>query len=188
MSNSLKRGLSWVLITLILLPTAFLTGASHSEGGSLPWTTNYNQALERSKAEGKPIILFFTGSDWCTWCHRLESEVLNTTSFINSVKDKYIFVELDFPQQTTIAADLKAQNKKLQEKYNVRGFPTIVIVDGEGQKVAQTGYEAGGGMAYARHLDNLVAPHLAKFTKQPDQPAKAPAQEKVAVEANLEPI
>ncbi len=167
MSNLLKKGLVWVLITLILLPTAaLLTGASHSKGAnSLPWTTDYSLALERSKAEGKPVLLFFTGSDWCTWCTRLETEVFETSTFIDSVKDKYIFVELDFPHSTPIAADVKAQNKKLQEKYAVKGYPTVIIVDGEGQKVVQTGYEAGGGKFYANHLDKLVSPHLAKFAK-----------------------
>ena len=187
MSNLLKKGLVWVLVTLILLPTAaLLTGAPHSKGGHhLPWTTDYSQALERSKAEGKPVVLFFTGSDWCSYCTRLENEVLETASFIDSVKDKYIFVELDFPEHNPIAADLKAQNKKLQEKYGVRSYPTIIIVDGNGQKLVQTGYKEGGGKFYASHLEGLMAPHLAKFAK-PEM--KAPEQEKVALEASIQPL
>lgn len=185
MSNLLKKGLVWVLITLILLPTAaLLTAASHSKDShGLPWTTNYTQALERSKAEGKPVLLFFTGSDWCTWCTRLETEVFHTASFIDSVKDKYIFVELDFPQNTPISPELKAQNKKLQEKFAIKGYPTVIIVDGQGQKLAQTGYEAGGGKFYANHIDKLVQPHLAKLAKNPSAPSTLPVQKAIVAAA-----
>lgn len=179
MSNFLKKGLILVLMTMVVLPTvALLNGAPHSGSNGLPWTTNYNEALVKSKAEGKPILLFFTGSDWCTWCHRLESEVFETSSFIDSAKDKYIFVEVDFPKMSPISPDLKAQNKQLQDKHGIRGYPTVVVVDGNGQKLGQIGYEAGGGQTYANLLDKLVAPHLAKFAKA------QPTQEKVAVEAN----
>ncbi|HBO56905.1 MAG TPA: hypothetical protein DD622_00545, partial [Opitutae bacterium] len=32
------------------------------------WELNFEQALARAKAENKPMLLDFTGSDWCGWC------------------------------------------------------------------------------------------------------------------------
>lgn len=174
MKNSIFLGLLWVLL-LTLCPSMALK-ASSSGSGHLSWTTNYQEALQRSKKEGKPVLLFFTGSDWCGWCTRLEREVLHTIEFSETAKDQYIFVEVDFPKRKTIAADLKVQNDQLQSKHGIKSFPTIVLVDGDGNSFAETGYKAGGAYAYAAHLSDLVRPHLSKFSQVPVP------QEKMALE------
>jgi hypothetical protein len=37
---------------------------------SLNWTTDYQAALKQGAQENKTILLFFTGSDWCTWIRK----------------------------------------------------------------------------------------------------------------------
>lgn len=112
------------------------------------WTTNYQDALSQAKATSKPVVLFFTGSDWCSWCKKLESEALNTDEFAQVAGDKFIFVLLDFPSN----GQYPQQNSQLQSQFGITGFPTLVIVDGNGHKIGQTGYQPGGGRAYAEHL------------------------------------
>lgn len=116
------------------------------------WHTNLNEAVQVSKKSKKPLLLFFTGSDWCGWCIRLQKEVLNTSEFKTWANDNVILVELDFPRRTAQAPEIKEQNFKLQQFFGVRGYPTIWItnaVQGENshisfEKLGSTGYVAGG--------------------------------------------
>jgi len=122
------------------------------------WTTSYEEAVDKAKATSKPIILFFTGSDWCGWCNKLEDEVFNSQEFSEASGDKYIFVKLDFPLYTPLTPKISAQNKQLQKKYDVRSFPTLIVLDSqEQQQIGVTGYRPGGGKQYALHLQKMVS-------------------------------
>jgi protein disulfide-isomerase len=124
----------------------------------ISWLTNYEEAVNQGKSGNKPVILFFTGSDWCGWCSRLEEEVLDTPEFAAQTADKYIFLKLDFPLYKTIPQQLTAQNKQLQQKFAIRSFPTLVIIDPNNQQqIGTTGYRPGGGKQYAEHLGKLTA-------------------------------
>jgi protein disulfide-isomerase len=130
-------------------------GADH-----INWLTNYEEAVNIAKSSSKPIVLFFTGSDWCSWCTKLDHESLDTREFAQAVGDKFVFVKLDFPVNSTLPPQVASQNKLLQKKFNVRGFPTIVILDSQTQtQIGTTGYRAGGGRAYADHLSKIVSDH-----------------------------
>lgn len=138
--------------------TLFTQGVEGAQSDHINWLSNYDEAINLSKSTSKPIVLFFTGSDWCGWCSKLEQESLDTPDFAQAVGDKFIFVKLDFPLNRTLAPQLAAQNKQLQKKYNVRGFPTLVILDGHQQtQVGTTGYRPGGGRAYADHLSKIIS-------------------------------
>ncbi|BBI16502.1 thioredoxin family protein [Neochlamydia sp. S13] len=141
--------------------TFFITPAKGISTDSLQWMTNYEEAENLSRATFKPIILFFTGSDWCNWCSKLEQESLDTPEFAQAVGDKFIFMRLDFPVNSTLPTPLAVQNKQLQKKYNIRSFPTLIILDGQQQKqIGITGYRAGGGKMYAAHLSKIVADYF----------------------------
>lgn len=119
---------------------------------SINWQTDANAALSQAAASNKSVVLFFTGSDWCGWCTKLDNEVLETDEFAHLVGDKFIFVKVDFPLYKQQDPNLAAANKALQEKYDVRGFPALIILDKSGRKIGVTGYRAGGPKLYADHL------------------------------------
>jgi protein disulfide-isomerase len=149
-----------LIVLFYALLVTFNIAADNSKTSAtskINWLTSYEDAVNQSNTSSKPILLFFTGSDWCSWCHKLEAEVLNTQEFADAASDKFIFVTLDFPMSTKLSANLSAQNKQLQKKYDVRGFPTIVLVDSKGQKIGVTGYRAGGGKQYAEHLFKMLS-------------------------------
>ena len=130
--------------------------------GAINWQTNYQSALSEAKSSSKPIVLFFTGSDWCTWCIKLEEEALSTQEFSDAVGDKFIFVKLDFPLSGSQDPQIRSQNKQLQQKYNIHGYPTILLVDPQQeQQIGSTGYRQGGGRAYAEYLQQLLRGHSA---------------------------
>lgn len=124
--------------------------------GQLQWMTNYRDAAQKAKAEKKPILLFFTGSDWCGWCKKMENEILGTPEFASAAAGKFIFVFLDFPMNKTLPSDITAQNAELKQKYGVTGYPTVILLDSNENFLAETGYRSGGGKSYADYLMNLV--------------------------------
>lgn len=146
-----------IIAALCLVSAAFMGKAEGATTASkLNWMTNFDDAQALAKKEKKPLLLFFTGSDWCGWCHKLENEALLTNEFYDAAGDKFIFVMVDFPLKTPLDNKLTAQNKELQRKYGVQGFPSVILLDDNLQKIGQTGYQAGGGRAYAEHLKKLV--------------------------------
>ena len=115
---------------LFLLIVSFSTFTFQAQE-ELTWHTDMSKASELSMKENKPLMLFFTGSDWCGWCIRLQNEVFKKEEFTKWAKDNVILVELDFPRRTAQDAAIKQQNQQLQQIFQVRGYPTIWIVNPE---------------------------------------------------------
>ena len=129
---------------------------AHSQG-SVPWMTNYDSAAKKAAAENKPMMLFFTGSDWCGWCKKMDSEILETAGFAQTAGSKFVFVKLDFPMRSgSVSADEAQQNATLKEKFGVTGFPTVVLLSSDGTFIAQTGYRSISGAEYGNYLNELV--------------------------------
>lgn len=116
------------------------------------WTTDYRAALAQAKEENRQVFLFFTGSDWCGWCKRLDAEVLSTPEFQAYAKKKLILVKLDFPRRTPQSSQVKQQNQRLQEQYQIEGYPSIVVLNSRGKTIGQLGYQPGGPKPFVDQL------------------------------------
>ena len=86
----------------------------------LTWYTNLGEAQKISAAKKKPIFAFFTGSDWCGWCHKLHNDVLNKPAFIEWAKKNVVLLELDYPRRKQLSPELQQQNGELQSVFNQR--------------------------------------------------------------------
>ena len=129
-----------------------LASASAAE---LPWMTDLPKAQAKAKEEKKLVMLDFTGSDWCGWCIKLNKEVFSTPDFAEYAKKNLVLVEVDFPRAKKLSEEQKKANEALQTKYAIEGYPTIIVLDGEGKKVGQLGYQPGGPKAFTAELDKL---------------------------------
>ena len=137
---------------LILLLFTIVSFTSFSQHSGNDWNTDMNKAIHISQQTGKPLMLFFTGSDWCGWCKKLVKEVYKTPEFNKWAKKNVVLVEIDFPRKTKLSEELTKQNRELQQMFGVRGYPTVWFVSpekgGDGQvnlnKLGSTGYVAGG--------------------------------------------
>ncbi len=120
------------------------------------FTDNLDEALAKAKAEGKLVYACFSGSDWCYWCKKLEEEVLSDPLFVTGVMDDYVLVFIDSPgNEALLSGRAKAENKKLTKKYGIKGYPTALILDGDGKKIGKTGYREGGAAEYVKHLKSF---------------------------------
>lgn len=118
---------------------AFLPLASNLRAGS-DWKTDYPAALAEAAKEKRPVLLEFTGSDWCPPCMMMKKRVFDSAEFGKFAADNLVLVELDFPQGKPQSAALKQQNEALAEKYGVEAYPTIILLSPEGKEITrQTG-------------------------------------------------
>ncbi len=119
------------------------------------WSTNYKESLQKAQKENKLLLLDFTGSDWCGWCKKLDKEIFATPEFQKYAKENLVLVKLDFPRSIQLSEEVKKQNAELAQKYSIRGYPTIVILDGKESKVGQMGYMRGGPEPFVKAIEDM---------------------------------
>lgn len=147
------------LIIAVLIVSSFV-----SQAQELKWHTDVSDAAKIALEENKPLLLFFTGSDWCGWCIKLQKEVFKTPEFAKWASENVILLELDFPRRTPQSEELKKQNYSLQQMFGVTGYPTIWFVNPvqkEGKKVnldalGSMGYERGGPSNWLASANKVI--------------------------------
>jgi len=150
-------------LTLSLLFISFFSLSFSQE--KLVWHEDLKEAITISQKENKPLMLFFTGSDWCGWCIRLQKEVFFKPEFTKWAAENVVLVELDFPRKKAQSQELRAQNAQLQQQFQVRGYPTIWFVKADknssGQvnlsQLGRTGYVKGGPAAWIATANQQLA-------------------------------
>ncbi len=97
------------------------------------WHADYSTVQKAAIAESKPIMLFFTGSDWCPPCISMKKDVLNTEEFKTLAGEDFILGEIDFPRKSQLPENIAKQNAHLAEHYHIEGYPTIVLLGEDGR-------------------------------------------------------
>lgn len=92
------------------------------------------KALVAADAGKQMLLVEFTGSDWCPPCKRLRSGILETEEFAEYLKERNLrFVELDFPRaKGKVSKEIMKEREAIMNRYNVGGFPTVLIIDSDG--------------------------------------------------------
>ena len=132
-----------------------MVSADQGSASKPGWITNYERGQEEAKANNKLVLLDFTGSDWCGWCILLDREVFSKPQFKEYASKNLVLVELDFPKTKAIPDERRMQNVRLAQRYQIQGFPTIIVLNGDGQVVAELGYMKGGPDAFIAVLEKL---------------------------------
>ncbi|WP_405350154.1 thioredoxin family protein [Nonlabens sp. Asnod3-H03] len=98
------------------------------------WFTDFKTAKAAAKKQNKPMLVYFTGSDWCKPCVKLKKDFFNTPQFAEASED-YIVVMLDIPyRDDIISLEQKKINKEMQKKLRVSKFPTLLALDHNGRE------------------------------------------------------
>ncbi|MSU27053.1 MAG: thioredoxin [Pedosphaera sp.] len=127
-----KRLLS-LAATLVLFQTVIAADST--------WLTDLPKAKQQAKAEGKLVLLDFTGSDFCSSCIRLHKEVFPAKEFAAFAKQRLILVEVDFPLKKKQPAALKAANEALSKEFKVDGYPTLILLGSDGKKLGEVEFD-----------------------------------------------
>jgi protein disulfide-isomerase len=150
-----------IMFILLLSVSTLVTWSQTAT--TLSWYTDVSLASQAAAAENKPMLLFFTGSDWCGWCHRLQREVFNTPAFTTWASSDVILVELDFPRNKVLPQNIMEQNQMLQRQFGVQGYPTVwfVNVTKEADKLnlaplSSSGYLQGGPEVWITNAKAII--------------------------------
>lgn len=119
------------------------------------WFSDISKAQAEAKANHKLLLLNFTGSDWCIWCKKLDAEVFSKPEFETYAKAHLVLMTVDFPRKNPLTPAVKKQNEELAQKFGIQGFPTIVVLNGDGKQVGELGYQPGGASAFVQELQKL---------------------------------
>jgi thiol:disulfide interchange protein len=129
-------------------------GAQLAFATETQWLTSVPEAEAKAKAEHKLVFLNFTGSDWCEACKVLDSEVLDKTEFAAYASTNLVLVTLDYPLSGKQPKELVEANDQLQKKYNIEGFPTLIVLKPDGTVVwSHIGIVRGGLKATISQLE-----------------------------------
>jgi thioredoxin-related protein len=120
------KAITWLASFTVAALTASAF-ASTPEG----WSDDLDKALEKAKAEKKSVLVEFTGSDWCPPCIAMRKNVFTKKEFVEAASKKFILVELDFPKGNK---ELSEKNQPMAEKYEIEGFPTVILLDSTGKE------------------------------------------------------
>jgi thioredoxin-related protein len=120
------------------------------------WQTDYKKAQEDAKTNHRLLLVDFTGSDWCGYCIRFNREILSKAQFKDYASKNLVLLEIDFPRAKQQSVTLRQQNERLAQEYQIEGFPTIVVLNGDGHKVWRfDGYFPDGPDAFIAELEKL---------------------------------
>jgi thiol-disulfide isomerase/thioredoxin len=95
-----------------------------------------NEAKTISVKNNRPILLNFSGSDWCGPCVRLHKEIFDNYVFKVFAYDNLVLVNADFPRQkkNQLSKEQQKQNDQLADMYNKEGkFPYTVLLSPDGK-------------------------------------------------------
>lgn len=127
------------------------SSASPIPGGAINWLRSYSEAVALSQSTSKPILILFTGTGWCPACMKLEREVVSNPEFAQLVSQKFVFLKADFPDYSERSV-MASPFKPLLDRYGIDAFPTLVVINANGQKLYTVNYRNGGPKDYAQEL------------------------------------
>ncbi|WP_299767267.1 thioredoxin family protein [uncultured Dokdonia sp.] len=126
-----------LILVLISIPNLIAQEEIRTDDYGLRWHLDFEKAQALSKEEKKPMLIYFTGSDWCGACILLEKKFFSTKQF-KKISQHFILIEFDFIKDTFdedfVMAHIDEWRPKfdIKEKYNVTAFPTTILLDNKG--------------------------------------------------------
>ncbi len=132
------------------LLTALLS-MTYAFAGSAAWVTDLNEGLVQAKKEGKPLLVKFTGSDWCPPCIQINKSVFSKTEFTSEASKDYVLVIVDQPSSDKALA---TKNAPYFQQHKVSGVPLVILMDSNGKEQSR--------------FNPTVAPTVKKFLAKID--------------------
>lgn len=99
-----------------------------AEGGIQFHKGTFNEALQLAKEENKLVFLDIYAT-WCGPCKMLKSKTFSDNTVGKYFNETFVNVALDGEQ---------GEGGELARKYRVRGYPTLLFINADGNVVSRT--------------------------------------------------
>lgn len=107
------------------------------------WTMDLEAAQKVAAEKKLPILLDFSGSDWCRYCKIMESNVFTQPEWTAWATNNIMMVLIDSPQDKSLVPEKYVErNSTLGKQYNIQYLPTFIILDCDGK--TELGRPSGG--------------------------------------------
>ncbi len=116
---------------------------------TLEWQSDAASSLTYAQHEEKPVLLYFSGEEWCCWCRKLEQNILASQDFQSRIADQFVLVKISFPQKKSARSQ---EGLALAAAYGVESLPTLIVLSSTGEVLGKVGYLAISPSRYAEHL------------------------------------
>ena len=114
------------LAGVLAAATALMFGAAEEKSAN--WLTDYEAAAALAAKESKPVMVVFTGSDWCPPCIVMWKTVFASDAFISYADKNLVLVKVDFQKMEDITGKALAKHSPLAAKYKIYAFPTMLLL------------------------------------------------------------
>jgi serine/threonine-protein kinase len=101
----------------------------------LVWHTDFEAAKALAAREKKDLFVYFTGSDWCSWCLLVRKQVFGKEAFIDYAPRHFVLVELDFPEYKPNPPHYQ-RDQELFRRWGLKGLPSLILADSQGRAYA----------------------------------------------------
>lgn len=123
------------------------------------WETNLDSALQKAQESGRPVLLNFSGSDWCRNCMRLELTIFSDSIFSQYSDSALVLLKMDFPRKkkNLPTEAVQAQRNLVAEKWNPEGqFPKLLLLTPTGKLISVLPYPKGGTKDLIHSIESAI--------------------------------
>lgn len=163
-----KTGVTFFMILAAAIISAVFYA---SDGHAISWRSDLESAIKSAQNSGEPIMADFY-TDWCGWCKKLDSDTYSDDK-VDTLSKDFICVKVNADSDRALAA-----------KYNVRGYPTILFLNSNGDVIGTiVGYR--GPAEFSNAMENILK-NVQKTAPENKQPEPAAAEKPVPLKGKNE--
>jgi thioredoxin-related protein len=119
------------------------------------WLTDYGAGRTIAAQQDRCIFLAFTSDEVGEWSKKMEDEIFETDDFKKYARKNLVLVKIEASESAT-QPDVAAERRTLADSFNVRGYPTVVVVNPRGEKLLVSKYMRGGPKFFLSQIDSVI--------------------------------
>lgn len=154
------RWLKALVGTACLVLAVFWAMTWAMRGPGVQWHDYSEDIVEQAAAQGQPVIIDFY-ADWCSPCRELEEVTFHHDEVVALAQDNFLMIKVD------VTSGGNTLHEQLLQSYDIKGVPTIVFLDAEGEERADLRLvDFLPPESFLNHMTGVAAPSKVSIKQQ----------------------